>query len=77
MLLCNSGKVLECLGYPCKHGKLHQGLGYTVFMVLHWFWLYYSSLESINDCVNIFSYVIGCWLAYHKSLGSFITRNNE
>ena len=33
MLLCVSGEVLVCLEYPHKHGKLHQGLDYIVYLL--------------------------------------------
>ena len=32
MLSCIRGGVFVCLGYPSKHDKLHQSLGYIVYL---------------------------------------------
>ena len=68
MLLCISGLVLVCLEYPSKHDKLHQGLDYIVlFTALLLFSLYYSSFESIDKYLNVFS-------LYHWMLNEYFCK---
>ena len=31
MLLCINDRILECLEYPNKHDKLHQGQDYILY----------------------------------------------